>query len=196
MGLNAKAGHGNSNVKYWGQTYMRTGLHLAPNSVVLLEPPVLRIRKLRTGPRRPVEGHRQEARRRIRHGLPADRRQARSSRTATAACHRSSRDLLTSDKTVAQIFQDDWSFSGAHDFIVQVDAHVVVDGLDGSEGTRSLLPRGQRQPRPQRSAGPRRLRFRVRRRARTAPPGCRAHDRGPGRSHRATRGRPSGCRAG
>jgi hypothetical protein len=36
MGLNSSAGHGNSNVKYWGQYYMRTGLALAPNSVVLL----------------------------------------------------------------------------------------------------------------------------------------------------------------
>ena len=36
MGLNGSFGHGNYNVKYWGQTYMRTGLHLATNSVVLL----------------------------------------------------------------------------------------------------------------------------------------------------------------
>ncbi len=36
MGLNATYNHGNSNVKYYGQTLMRTGLDLDRNSVVLL----------------------------------------------------------------------------------------------------------------------------------------------------------------
>jgi hypothetical protein len=36
MGLNASAGHGNSNVKYWGEYYMRTYIRLAPNAVVIL----------------------------------------------------------------------------------------------------------------------------------------------------------------
>jgi hypothetical protein len=36
MGLNRTAGHGNNNTKYYGEYYMRTGLKLAKNSVVLL----------------------------------------------------------------------------------------------------------------------------------------------------------------
>ena len=36
LGLNASAGHGNSNVKYWGEYYVRTGIRLAPNAVVIL----------------------------------------------------------------------------------------------------------------------------------------------------------------
>jgi hypothetical protein len=35
MGLNARANHGNSNVKYYGQAYMKY-IHLAPSAVVIL----------------------------------------------------------------------------------------------------------------------------------------------------------------
>jgi hypothetical protein len=36
LGLNASAGHGNDNVKYWGEYYVRTYIRLAPNAVVIL----------------------------------------------------------------------------------------------------------------------------------------------------------------
>ena len=36
MGLNATAGNGNSNVKYWGEYYVRNYINLAPNAVVIL----------------------------------------------------------------------------------------------------------------------------------------------------------------
>jgi len=36
FGLNASLGHGNSNTKYWGEYYIRTGIKLAPNAVVIL----------------------------------------------------------------------------------------------------------------------------------------------------------------
>ena len=36
LGLNAAAGHGNSNRKYYGEYYIRTGIKLAPNAVVIL----------------------------------------------------------------------------------------------------------------------------------------------------------------
>jgi hypothetical protein len=36
FGLNASAGHGNANTKYWGEYYIRTGIKLAPNAVVIL----------------------------------------------------------------------------------------------------------------------------------------------------------------
>ncbi len=36
MGLNAAAGHGNLNVKYYGETYLKKYIHLRPNAVVLL----------------------------------------------------------------------------------------------------------------------------------------------------------------
>ena len=36
LGLNATAKHGNLNVKYYGESYLRKYLHFAPNSIVLL----------------------------------------------------------------------------------------------------------------------------------------------------------------
>ncbi len=36
MGLNAAAGHGNLNVKYYGETYLKKYIHLRANAVVLL----------------------------------------------------------------------------------------------------------------------------------------------------------------
>ncbi len=36
LGLNSSAGHGNANVKYWGEYYIKTYIHLAPNAVVIL----------------------------------------------------------------------------------------------------------------------------------------------------------------
>ncbi len=36
LGLNALAGRGNDNVRYWGEYYVGTYIHLAPNAVVIL----------------------------------------------------------------------------------------------------------------------------------------------------------------
>jgi len=36
MGLNATAGNGNANTKYYGETFVTASIHLAPNAVVIL----------------------------------------------------------------------------------------------------------------------------------------------------------------
>ena len=36
FGLNRSVGHGNRNTRYWGEYYIKHGLHLAPNAVVIL----------------------------------------------------------------------------------------------------------------------------------------------------------------
>lgn len=36
LGLNASAGHGHYNVKYWGESYIQRYINLAPNAVVIL----------------------------------------------------------------------------------------------------------------------------------------------------------------
>jgi hypothetical protein len=36
LGLNASAGNGHNNVKYWGEWYVKTYINLAPNAVVIL----------------------------------------------------------------------------------------------------------------------------------------------------------------
>ena len=115
MGLNKTYGHGNSNVKYYGQTFMRSGLDLATNSVVLLnhlcyasgnsEPgrklPSTSIAKQR------ADGY---ATGFLRTGARAEFATGNGSLSPILT------DLFTSDKTMGQIFQDDRSFSGAHDF--------------------------------------------------------------------------------
>ena len=65
-------------------------------------------------------------------------------------------DLFTSDKTVAQMFQDDWAFTGTRRLQVRVGEDLLVDRLDGSAVRGQVLPRGQRQPQPHRRAGSRR----------------------------------------
>jgi hypothetical protein len=115
MGLNSSYNHGNSNVKYYGQTLMRSGLDLDRNSVVLLnhlcyasgnsEPgrklPTLSIAKQR------ADGY---ATGFLRTGARAEFANGHGSLSPIIT------DLFTTDKTMGQIFQDDRSFSGAHDF--------------------------------------------------------------------------------
>ncbi len=115
MGLNSSSGHGNSNVKYWGQTYMRTGLHLATNSVVLLnhlcyasgdsEPG-------RANPSKSVASQRADGYGTgfLRTGAKAVFANGNGSLSSIIT------NLFTTDKTVGQIFQSDYSFSGARDF--------------------------------------------------------------------------------
>jgi hypothetical protein len=115
MGLNSRSGHGNSNVKYWGQTYMRTGLHLAPDSVVLLNHLCYASGNSEPGRANPSKAT--AMKRADRYGTGFLRTGAKAMfAIGTGSLSPVITDLLTSDKTVAQIFQDDGSFSGARDF--------------------------------------------------------------------------------
>ena len=53
MGLNAAAGHGNSNTKYYGEYYLRTYIQPRPERRRDPEPAVLRLGQLRAGPGQP-----------------------------------------------------------------------------------------------------------------------------------------------
>ena len=115
MGLNSSAGHGNSNVKYWGQTYMRTGLALAPNSVVLLNHLCYASGNSEPGradPSKSVAMQRADG-----YGTGFLRTGAKAMFVnGSGSLSSIITDLMTTDMTVAQIFQHDWSFSGAIDF--------------------------------------------------------------------------------
>ena len=115
MGLNSSSGHGNSNVKYWGQTYMRTGLALAPNSVVLLNHLCYASGNSEAGradPSKSVAMQRADG-----YGSGFLRTGAKAMFVnGSGSLSSIITDLMTSDKTVGQIFQDDWSFNGERDF--------------------------------------------------------------------------------
>jgi hypothetical protein len=115
MGLNKSSGHGNRNVKYYGQTPVKDGLDLAANAVVLLnhlcyasgnsEPG----RKLpsKTTAKKRADGY---ATGFLRTGAKAVFANGHGSLSSILT------DLFTTDKTVAEIFQSDHAFSGALDF--------------------------------------------------------------------------------
>jgi hypothetical protein len=117
MGLNASSGHGNSNVKYYGQTLMRTGLALDRNSVVLLNHLCYASGDSEPGKANPTKSV-AKAR--------ADGYGTGFLRTGAKAVFANGNgslspiltDLFTTDKAVAQIFQDDHSFTGTRDFKV------------------------------------------------------------------------------
>jgi hypothetical protein len=115
MGLNRSAGHGNANVKYYGQRLMRTGIDLDRNAVVLLNhlcyasgnsEPGRGNPSLSTAKKR-VDGYGTGF---LRTGAKAVFANGRGSLRSILV------DLLTSDKTVAQIFRDDPAFTGTRDF--------------------------------------------------------------------------------
>lgn len=115
MGLNRTTGNGNYNVKYWGQYYMRTGLHLAPNSVVLLNH--LCYASGNSEPGQPDPSKSTAMKRADGYGTGFLRTGAKAVfANGSGSLSSIITDLLTSDKTVGRIFQDDWSFSGDRDF--------------------------------------------------------------------------------
>ena len=115
MGLNGSSGHGNSNVKYWGQTYMRTGLHLASNSVVLLNH--LCYASGDSEPGRPTPSKSVASKRADGYGTGFLRTGAKAVfANGNGSLSSIITNLFTTDMTVAQIFQSDRTFTGAHDF--------------------------------------------------------------------------------
>ena len=113
FGLNATAGAGDYNNKYYGEPYVST-LDLAPNAVVILQPPVLRVRQLRARPRRADRHRRPPARRQLRRRLPQGRRRRRSSPTAMAAPSRYIRALFTTHATIEEVWRSAPNF---HDHV-------------------------------------------------------------------------------
>ena len=136
MGLNASSGHGNSNVKYYGQTHMRTSLHLDANAAVLLNHLCYASGNSEPGRKLPTKAIAKKR---------ADGYASGFLRTGAKAVFANGHgslssiitDLLTSDKTVAQIFQDDRSFDGARDFKFKSSKTAATTvWMDPSSGSR------------------------------------------------------------
>ena len=115
MGLNRSLNDGNSNVRYWGQYYMRTGLDLARNSVVLLNHLCYASGNSEPGralPTKSVAMQRADG-----YGTGFLRTGAKAVfANGNGGLNKVLADLFTTDKTVGQIFQDDYSFTGERDF--------------------------------------------------------------------------------
>jgi hypothetical protein len=115
LGLNASAGNGNSNVKYYGQTPVSVSIDLARNSVVLLNHLCYASGNSEPGRANPSKS---TAMKRadgygtgfLRTGAKAVFANGNGSLSSILT------DLFTTDRTVGQIFQHDPSFSGDRDF--------------------------------------------------------------------------------
>ena len=115
MGLNSSLNNGNSNVKYWGQYYMRTGLDLARNSVVLLNHLCYASGNSEPGRKLPTKSVAKQ--RADGYGTGFLRTGAKAMfATGNGGLGKVLADLFMSDKTMGQIFQDDYVFSGEADF--------------------------------------------------------------------------------
>jgi len=102
-------------VKYWGQYYMRTGLDLARNSVVLLNH--LCYASGNSEPGKPLPSKSAAMQRADGYGTGFLRTGARAMfATGNGSLSSVLADLFTSDKTVAQMFETDWAFTGIADF--------------------------------------------------------------------------------
>ncbi len=115
LGLNASAGHGNSNLKYYGESYVRTYLRFDKNAVVLLNHLCYAAGNSEPGralPTKSVASTRVDyfAGGFLRAGARAVFANGMDSLTSII------RQLLTTSHTIAQIFTTDPAFSGRADF--------------------------------------------------------------------------------
>ena len=102
-------------VKYWGQYYMRTGLNLARNSVVLLNHLCYASGNSEPGRKLPTKAVAMQ--RADGYGTGFLRTGAKAVfATGNGGLNKVLSDLFMTDKTVGQIFQDDYVFTGEGDF--------------------------------------------------------------------------------
>jgi hypothetical protein len=115
MGLNSRSGHGNSNLKYWGERYVARSLELAKNSVVILNRLCYASGNSEWGRANPSKT---TAKKRVdNYGAGFLRANARAVfAEATSSISHTLRALLTSDATVDSIFMSHPAASGKRDF--------------------------------------------------------------------------------
>jgi hypothetical protein len=115
LGLNKTAGHGNSNVKYYGEKYVKASLALAKNSVVILNH--LCYASGNSEPGRALPSKATAKKRADNYAAGFLRAGARTVfATGKGSASWLVRSLLTTDLTMGQIFKADPSFTGTRDF--------------------------------------------------------------------------------
>lgn len=115
MGLNATAGAGNSNTKYFGEYYMRTYIKLAPNAVVILNRLCYASGNSEPGRANPTKT---VAKQRVDNfGAGFLRTGAKAVfAIGTSSASYTLKSLLTANTTISKIFRYDPSGSFAYDF--------------------------------------------------------------------------------
>jgi hypothetical protein len=115
MGLNATAGHGNSNAKYYGEYYIRHYIHLAPNAVVILNRLCYASGNSEWGRANPTRSV--AMRRADNYGAGFLRANAKAVfAIGIDSASYTLRSLLTSTKTIGQIFKSDPARDLRYDF--------------------------------------------------------------------------------
>ena len=115
FGLNASAGNGHFNVKYWGESYIRTDINLAPNAVVILNRLCYASGNSEWGAKNPTKSVAIKR---------ADNFAAGFLRANARAVFAEGIDsasyvlygIFKTDRTMAEIFKSAPNYSGAHDF--------------------------------------------------------------------------------
>ncbi|MFI5291923.1 MAG: hypothetical protein ACHQ02_03570 [Candidatus Limnocylindrales bacterium] len=115
LGLNRRSGEGNSNLKYWGEYYVRRELHLAANAVVILNHACYTAGSSEPGRADPSKSTAKQRVDNFGAGFLDT-----GAKAVFAEAHNSIayilHGLFATDKTMSQIFWSSGSASGAYDF--------------------------------------------------------------------------------
>ncbi len=155
FGLNAIAGHGNSNRKYYGEYYIDTQLHLARNAVVILNRLCYASGNSEWGSPNPTKTAAKTRVDNFASGFLRANARAVFAEGITSASY-ILYGLFKTNRSIGSIFQSSSHWDTTVRLPVPVAAQPGIPRLDGSLVSRSLLPVGRRQPRPDRGHVPRR----------------------------------------
>ncbi len=115
LGLNATAGKGHYNVKYWGESWIRTDIELAPNAVVILNRLCYASGNSEWGSRNPTKAVAIKRVDNFGAGFLRANAGAVFAEGIGSAAHLL-RGIFKTDGTMAQVFRGAPNFSGARDF--------------------------------------------------------------------------------
>lgn len=115
FGLNASAGRGHYNVEYWGESYIKTYIKLAPNAVVILNHLCYASGNSEWGAKNPTKAVAMKRADNFAAGfLRANARAVFAEGTSSASYILEG--IFKSDQTMAEIFEGAQSWTGSYDF--------------------------------------------------------------------------------
>jgi hypothetical protein len=115
LGLNASAGHGHNNVKYYGEWYVKTYINLAPNAVVILNRLCYASGNSEWGARNPTKAVAIKRVDNFAAGFLRANARAVFAEGIDSASYILS-GIFETDRTVGEIFESAPSWTGARDF--------------------------------------------------------------------------------